>query len=311
MEIFIKTETDQKVRTLNEPKPGAWINMVAPEDKELREISRKYKIPLKFLKSGLDKDETQRFEEHNDTKMFIIKIPRMDPETSMLKIRTMPLTIIKTKDFVITICLKDNTILEKFKKNEVEGFYTTMKSRFIFQIFNTSSRHYVEYLDSIEEKIGKIENKLNKSFENKEIVELLNLQKTLVYFNKAILGNNRLFENLMSGKYLQIFNEDIDLLENMMMENRESLELVNIYYDLLNNTITAYASMVSNNLNVIMKILAALTIIMGVPTVIASLYGMNVLLPFQTDHSAFLYVILISGGLMSFIYIVFKKIGWL
>jgi magnesium transporter len=310
MEIFIKNQKDKTVRSLQEPKPGCWINMISPDEKEIREINRKCKVPLKFLRSGLDKDESPKIDEEKGAKMFLVKIPKSHPESKMFKVGTIPLTIIKTKDYVITVCLKDNSILGKFKKNEVDEFFTVMKTRFIFQLFNETSKHYVEYLDSIEEKINKSEEKLSKALENKEILQLLNLQKTLVYFNKAILGNNRIFENIVSGKYLQIYEGDIELLDNTMMENRESLEMVNVYEDLLSNTISAYASMVSNNLNIVMKILAALTIIMAIPTVISSLYGMNMTLPFQEHTNAFSMVVLVSLGVMSMIYIIFKKIKW-
>lgn len=311
MQVFIKTEKDQRLREIKEIKPGCWVKLVSPTESELRKLNREHKIPMRFLRSGLDKDESQRVEEKDEAKLFIIKIPKRASVGKSTKVGTIPMAVIKTKDIVVTVCLKDNSIFKKFENNEVDGFFTVMKTRLIFQIFNATSNHYVEYMDSIEDRMNKMENKLTRSLQNKEILELLDLQKTLVYFNKAILGNNRIFESVMSGKYLQIYEDDIALLQKIMMENRESLELINIYQDLLNNTTDAYASIVSNNLNSIMKILASLTIIMAIPTIIGSLYGMNIQTPLSTYPNAFFIIVLMSFIIMGSIYLVFKKIKWL
>ena len=189
----------------------------------------------------------------------------------------------------------------------MKNFYTTKKTRFIVQIFGKSNFYYQKYLDGIEKKINSIEKELLKSSRNEEIIQLLNIQKSLVYINTAVISNKKVLEKIIQGNFLKLYKEDEEMLEDIMVDNEQSIDMAGIYSKLLANTMDAYASIISNNLNIVMKFLASVTILMAIPTIIASFYGMNVKLPLQESPMAFMFTILISFALTFSAMFVFIK----
>lgn len=194
-----------------------------------------------------------------------------------------------------------------FYEKKVKNFSTSKRIRFLIQILSRANYYFVKYLDKIEDEIDRTEVTLMQSMRNKDVIHLFNLQKTLIYFNRAILANGIVLDNIFKGRVVKLYEDDKELLDDIITENKQSLEMTTTYYNILNNTIAAYSSLVSNNLNSVMKLLTSLTIIMSIPVILASLYGMNVRLPLQDNPSAFAFMLLLSLLMSTVITIIFIK----
>ena len=186
------------------------------------------------------------------------------------------MAIITTKDMLITVCLEETPILTAFMDGRVRDFHTFMKTRFILQILYKNATQYLQYLRIIDKKSEVIENKLHQSQKNEELIELLELQKSLVYFTTSLRSNEVVLEKLLRIDKIKKYPEDTDLLEDVIVENKQAMEMTSIYNGILSGTMDTFASVISNNLNIVMKFLATVTIVMSIPTMIASFYGMNV-----------------------------------
>ena len=214
----------------------------------------------------------------------------------------MPLGIIVVRDeYFITVSLKRNKIIDNFEKNRVKGFSTYKKTRFLFQImflnssyYYLNSSYYLSYLKQINKETEIAESILKNSMKNRELLKLLSLEKSLVYFTTSLKSNELVMEKTLRGKILKLYEEDEDILEDAIVENKQAIEMSKIYSDILNGTMDAYASIISNNLNGVMKFLTSITIILAIPTLIASLWGMNVPVPLQNSQYGFPVLIIIS-----------------
>ena len=228
-------------------------------------------------------------------------------EVERKRYTTMPLAIITAKDIVITVTLRETPILQYFKTGKIRDFYTYKKTRFIMQVFYKVATVFLQYLRVINRESDRLEDKLKESQRNLEIMEMHELEKALVYFTTAIRSNETVFEKLLRTEKVKRYPEDEDLLEDVIIENRQALEMANIYSGILNSTMDTFSSILSNNLNNVMKALATLTIVLSIPTMIASFYGMNVPLPGQNQPYGFLFVL--GGALLiaSIIAIIFRK----
>ncbi len=209
---------------------------------------------------------------------------------------TIPLGIILIGDSIVTICLKDSPIIRDFIENKVKTFYTFKKTRFILQILYRNAIKYLQYLKQIDKESSRIENELHKSMKNKELIQLLALEKSLVYFSTSLKANELVLEKLMRQENIKNYPEDAELLEDVIIENKQAIEMARIYSDILSGTMDAFASVISNNLSIVMKFLASVTIVMAIPTMIASFFGMNVLVPLGSNPYAFAYIL--SGTLL-------------
>jgi len=307
--IKIKTIKDKELRELEEPAAGCWIDVIKPTKEERRFLIEKLKIPLDFIASSLDEDERPRVEKQIGNLLVIIRVPHKRRKNGELEVVTLPLGIIITSKYFITISLDMTEVIRDFHDEKVT-FYTTQKTRFLLQILRRTNRYYAKYLDEIEKKIREVEVYVSQSLKNEEIMQLLNFQKTLIYFNGSILGNEKVFERIASGKILTLYKQDEELLEDIVIDNKELVENVRVFSEILSNTLDAYASIVSNNLNIVMKFLTSFTIILSIPTIISSIYGMNIRLPFQYHPQAFAIVSFLTIFIMFAFTILFWKKRW-
>ena len=256
-------------------------------------VIEKTGVLKEFINSTLDENERPRFDIEQDI-LIIFRVPCEKMENSDISLETIPIGIIITSDYVITVSLMETDVLKDFYENKVKNFSTSKRIRFLMQILSRANYYFVKYLDKIEDKIDRTEVTLRKSMRNEDLIRLFNLQKTLIYFNRAILANGIVLDNIFKGRVVKLYEDDKDLLDDIIIENKQSLEMTTTNYNILNKTIAAYSSLVSNNLNVVMKLLTSLTIIMSIPMILAGLYGMNVRLPLQDNLSAFAFMLLIS-----------------
>ena len=277
---------------------GSWINIVNPDFDDLQIVSMVTEIPTDVLKTALDTEERSHVELEDDYIFVVINIPIILETDSY---DTLPLGIFITPDFIVTVCIQESDVMKAFTQNKYPLFYTFKKTRFLFQILYRTATLFLRYLQQINHRSDDIENILRHSMRNREFFMLLELQKSLTFFASALKGNGAVMEKLLRLRrnqslhhLLKLYEEDEDLLEDVIIENKQAIEMVEMYSNILMNMSDTFASIISNNLNIVMKFLAFITIILSVPTTIFSLWGVNVPLPFAESEWGFFLVITIA-----------------
>ena len=282
---------------IKEFKKGSWISLTNPSEVEIKKVCESINIQEDFIRDALDFEEKARIDEEEDdnTILFVVDVPIIEKTEENQMYTTMPLGMIVVRDdFFITVSLRKNKVIEDFEKRKIKNFQTYKKSRFIFQILYLNSSYYLTHLKQINKETEIAEYILKNSMKNKELLKLLNLEKSLVYFRTSLKSNELVMERTMKGKIIKLYEEDEDILEDAITENRQAIEMAKIYSDILNGTMDAYASIISNNLNRVMKTLTSITIVLAVPTMISSFWGMNVPVPFQYNKFGFLIMITLA-----------------
>ncbi len=277
--------------------PGCWVSMTAPNDEELLKVADQHDLDMDILKAALDLDERSRIDSDEGYTMVLANIPTVEERSDNELYSTIPLSIIIVKDCIITVCSEASPIIRAFEQGKVRDFHTYMKSRFILQILYRTATLYLQYLRNIERKTDEVEDKLHRSTQNRELIELLKLEKSLVYFTTALRSNEVVLEKLLRTELIKKYPEDSELLEDVIVENKQAIEMASIYSGILSETRDAFSSVISNNQNTVMKVLAVVTIVMSIPTMIFSAYGMNVYtgsMPFSQHPHAFIIIIAMS-----------------
>ena len=293
---IFKTE-DGAMHEKEEMQPGCWIALTNPTASEIIDIADTYQIDPDHLRAPLDEEERSRIEVEDEYTLILVDIPSIEERNGKDWFVTIPLAIITTKDVLITVCLEETPVLTSFMDGRVRDFHTFMKTRFILQILYKNATQFLQYLRIIDKKSEVIERKLHQSQKNEELIELLELEKSLVYFTTSLRSNEVVLEKLLKSEKIKKYPEDTDLLDDVIIENKQAIEMANIYSGILSGTMDAFASVISNNLNIVMKFLATITIVMSIPTMVSSFYGMNVLsssMPFATNPYGFVIVIVLS-----------------
>lgn len=288
----LKTNKFEKIK---EFRPGSWISLVNPTEEEIATVCSNLEIEDEFIKYPLDYEEQARIDIEDDMILFVIDVPIIEDNKDGKSYSTMPLGLIVVRDeFFITVSLKKNRIIDSFEKGRVKGMFTYKKTRFLIQILYLNASYYLTDLKRINKEAENIVNVLKKSMKNEKLMQLLNLENSLVYITTSLKANELVMEKTARGKVLKSYEEDDEILEDAIIENRQAMEMGKIYSDILSGTMDAYASIISNNLNVVMKLMTSITIVLSLPTLIASIWGMNVSLPFATNPYGFAIVIGIS-----------------
>ena len=302
-------ENNPVLNTLDNIENGCWINIIAPSDEELILISKKTGVPIDFLNSALDDEETSRIDFEDGSLLVIVDIPFTEMEDNSLTYDTYPLAIIHTDKQIITVCLKNSRILSDFVNQKIKSFYTFKKSRFMLQILNRISTYYLLYLRQIDKKSLMIEKRLHKSMKNRELIQLHSLEKSLVYFSTSLKANEITLEKMLKLELMQKYEEDKDVLEDVIIENKQAIEMTEIYSNILASTMDFFASVISNNLNIVMKVLASVTILMAIPTIMSGIFGMNITLPIsEGDPNGFLIITLLTIAICAVVaFILYKK----
>lgn len=277
---------------------NSWFNLINPTSEELNLVSEATNVPLDVLKAALDEEERSRIESEANYILVLTNLPVMRGETSY---DTLPIGIIITADYLITVCLEANAVLQEFSPEYFRTFNTAKRTRFLFQILYKSAIHFLRYIRQINRKTDQIEVDLRKSMKNKEIFQLMEIQRGLTYFNASLRTNGVVMDKLLRLRstnqcqnLIKMFEEDEDLLEDVIIENNQAIQMVDMYSNILSGMMDTFASVISNNLNIVMKFLASMTIILAVPTMIASFWGMNVHVPFTGEPLGFLFIVIIS-----------------
>lgn len=285
---FYKTEGNAivEIETL---EAGCWVSAVAPTEAEISMLESELSIDRDFIRSALDEEETSRIENEEGQTLIVLDYPvaeKPEPQTSKrrksrsdddtISYYTVPMSIILTNCNVVTVSLKPNSIIDEFANNVVKNIKTQFKTQFIFCMLLRIAGKYLQYLKQIDKISNYVESQSHKSMKNKEIIQLLDLEKSLVYFSTSLKSTETVLEKILRGRVIKLYDEDQDLLEDVLIEVKQAIEMTNIYSNILSNTMDVFSSIISNNLNMVMKVLTIITIVMEIPTIVFSFYGMNV-----------------------------------
>lgn len=292
LEIF-KTINDQLVE-LDHFEEGVWVNLISPTKEEMSKVSEGLQIEAEILQAPLDEEERSRIEYEDGHTIIIVDTPVIEKEEKLNVYYTIPLGIIQTRESIVTICLEENPVIRDLKNKRVRGLCTYFKSRFIFQLLYRNASLYLIYLRHIDKISSRVEHELQESMKNKELLQLLKLEKSLVYFSTSLKSNEVVLEKMLKFDYIKKYPEDTELLEDVIIENKQAIEMANIYSSILSGMMDAFASIISNNVNIVMKFLTSITIIIAIPTMVSSFFGMNVANPLAHNTNAFSIILVIS-----------------
>lgn len=281
-----RSDATGRLETVAEIERNTWVHLVDPTEAEIGRVAGALGLPADFLHDPLDAEERPRVEKDDAGVLIILSVPYPtagDP----VPYRTIPVGIIHTRDVLVTVCRRDHPVFRAFTAGQVKGFYTHMKTRFTLQFMFLVARYYLHYLNDLNARIVEAEAALQRSMRNQEVYILLNINKSLVYFTTALKVNRGVMQKLTRETYMKMYEDDEELLQDAIIEMQQALDASDIHSENLSNLMDAYAAIIQNNVNTVLKILTALTIILAIPTMIASIYGMNVPLPYQDSPYAF------------------------
>ena len=286
---------DSKLEKLKSFEDGCWVNLVEPTQSEINEISEMFNIDIENIKAALDEEERSRIDIEDNHTLILIDIPIDESDASSTHYSTIPLGIILLENTIVTICTAQTKILNDFIVGHIKDFFTFKKTRFILQILYKNASYYLHYLRRINKMTIAIEKEIYKSMQNKELIQLLELEKSLIYFSTSLKANELVLNKMLRTGSIKKYPEDEDLLEDVIIENRQALEMATIYGDILSRIMDAFSAIVSNNQNTVMQFLTSITLIMSISTIVSGFFGMNVPgLPFANNPHGFWLVFLVT-----------------
>ncbi len=301
---------EQGLEVIDEITKGCWINVVDPTPEELMKL-RELDVPYEFVTYPLDLDERPRVEREDGETMILLRVPFYQGAQSDVPYTTIPMGVVLDGQWIMTVCRHDHDILREMASGRIRGLSTAKRNRFILQLLLNAASKYLAYLREINKSVDTLEDRLQMSMQNRELLGLLKYQKSLVYFTTALKANELMMERLHRSGFFRTYPEDEDLLEDVITENQQAIEMTNIASNILSSMMDAFASIISNNMNIVMKFLAAATIVIALPTLVASLFGMNVPVPMGDIPWAFPLIIVVSLVPVLIVIRVFVRRGWM
>lgn len=304
---FYKT-INNRVIEIDRLEDGCWVCAVCPTEKEVQYLVHDMKLIPDFVRAALDEEESSRVESEDGQTMIVVDVPTAEKqeEEKTVLYSTMPMAIISTEKHVVTVCLRENAVLTEISQGLVKNIQTHMRNRFLLNILLRIATRYLQYLKQIDKISYTTENLLHKTMRNKELIQILGLEKSLVYFSTSLKSNEVTLEKILRGRIIKLYEEDEDLLEDVIIEVKQAIEMCSIYTNVLSGTMDAFASIISNNLNIVMKVLTSITVVMAIPNMVFGLYGMNVAgLPYPT----FWFAMLVAGVAVLVVALILLKMG--
>ncbi|MDD3626660.1 MAG: magnesium transporter CorA family protein [bacterium] len=285
--IKIYKTFNSNLKEVQEYEENCWINISDAAKNEVDSLSLLLGIPIEFLSYPLDINERARIEIDEGCMLIILRIPIREDEESEIPFNTATLGLVVKDKIIISVSSRRTNIFDEFIEGKVKNFDTGKRIEFLLKLFYKISFLYLKDLKEINNMTNSIERELHKSMKNEELIRLLNIEKSLVFFTTSLKENEIMMERFQRVQLYNLDDEAADLLEDVIIENKQAIEMANIYSNILSGMMDAFASVISNNLNVVMKVLTSITIILMLPTLVASIYGMNIHLPFQESPHAF------------------------
>ena len=276
---------------------GAWVKLTAPSLEECAEISDRFHMDIADVRAALDDEESSRINLEDEYTLILVDIPSAEMRNNRHSYTTIPLGILIAEDVVITVCAEETAVLRSFVEQRVRDFSTTKQMRFTYQILYNACMVYQSLLRSIDRKRTEIEERIDQNTEDVDLIDLHELESNLVYFATSLRANGVVLDRLTRYGRLRQYSEDQELLEDVIIENRQAIEMTQIYRDIINGTRELMSTVINNRLNNVMKYLAAITIVMSIPTIISGLWGMNVggkWMPFSSTPHGFAIICVIT-----------------
>lgn len=293
---YFKTD-NQLIHEVEKLDDGVWIQMISPTGAECSAVADELNVDIEDVRAALDIEESSRIELQDGYTLILVDVPTMEVRHDKQTYTTIPLGIILTQDVIVTVCTEDTPVLKNFIANRVKEFSTKKRLRFVYQILFRTAAIYQADLRVIDKKRTEIEERIGKSMEDVDLIELHDLESTLVYFATSLRANGVVLDRLTRYKRLEQYPEDKELLGDVIVENKQAIEMTSIYRDIINGTRELMSSVLDNRLNNVMKYLTSITIVMAIPTVISGIYGMNVnekWMPFANTPHGFLIICLLT-----------------
>ena len=292
-------------------EPGCWVCASAPTEEEQNYLKNAFAIPEQFLRAALDEEERSRIDIEDNCTLIIVDTPVCLGTENGNDYSTLPFGIILTPKGVVTVSLKNTALCDSVISGAVKNISTKKYRRLVLNLLYQNATLFLQYLRQAEKEGTFAEKALNKNTGNKELLRILKIEKGLVYFSTGLKGDEAVLEKLLRMKFISDYPEDAELLEDVIVENRQAIEMCAIYRDILTRTMDAYSGVISNNMNSVMKLLAAITIILTIPQIVFALWGANTPVPFEHDAVGFWIVVGVAVVLTAFatVFAIFKK--WL
>ena len=274
---FYKT-IDGKVSQSHAVEDGCWVCAICPTEPEVRYLVDVLGLEQDFVRAALDEEESSRVESEEEQTLVIVDVPtaeRQDEEKTVVY-STMPMAIITNNRFITTVCLRENAVISELSQGLVKNIQTHLRTQFLLNILLRIATRFLQYLKQIDKISYTTENLLHKTMRNKELIQILGLEKSLVYFSTSLKSTEVTLEKILRGRIIKLYDADEELLEDVIIEVKQAIEMCSIYSNVLSNTMDAFASIINNNMNIVMKTLTALTMVMALPNIVFGLYGINV-----------------------------------
>jgi len=282
---------DNHLTEINTLEKGCWVHLHNPTREEIDGLNARFHLDPTYLQAALDEEESARIERDGDQTLIIVDIPYIDDSDTGAAYTTIPMGIVIVDDVIITVSTRESTVITDFTEERIRGFWTFKRTRFLLQILQRTASRYLTYLKQIDKSSQFVQKRLEKDMRNQELLQMMKLEKSLVFFSTSLKGNEMVMERMLRTEMLRKYPEDGELLEDVIIENKQAMEMCSIYRNIISSTMDAFASIISNNLNIVMKVLTSLTVVLSIPTLFASLWGMNVGVPFQNNPFGFWIVI--------------------
>lgn len=294
--VYSKRASETTLEKALEPVPGTWINVTDPSEAEIERLQRVLGVPQDFITYPLDLSEMPRTERENGATLIVLRVPYYQGETADVPYITVPLGIILTDQYVVTVCRAETNVIEEIIAGKLRGLSTVKHNRFVLQILLITAHRFLSNVRKINRAVDRLEDRLKHSLQNRELLEMLKYQKSLVYFATALKSSELMLRHLQRSQIFHQYEEDRDLLDDVLIEVQQGIEMTSIASGILTGTMDAYASIISNNLNSVMKVIASMTIVLNLPVIVSGFYGMNVDLPFQEAPWAFWALLVVAVG---------------
>lgn len=302
----------RELQTLEARAPSCWIHIAPPfTHEELERISRQLDIPLDFLTDSLDIDERSRYEREDGVRLIVLNTPSPN-KTNAINAAiyiTVPIGIILASDYILTITAFENPVLQRFLDNKIKNFDPAQRYDFVLKLLEQNVYYFLTCLKDLNNRRNQIEKELYEASGNTQLKQLLSMEKSLVYFVTSLSANDLLMMKMKRTDFLSIRDDEdlVDLLDDIVIDNGQANEMANVYASILSGTMNAFASIISNNLNLVIQRLTLITIILMVPTLVASFFGMNVPNGMENKSIAFPVILILSIILSVLVAWIFRR----
>ena len=304
---YVTLPSEKRVTETDAPKKNCWIHLESPTPEEIARIASLSQIPEEFLYSAMDEEETAHLDSEDDAKLAVVDIPKMERDGEKDTISTVPLAIAYNDRYLVTVCTKSTTVLTDFFEGKMKNVDTSRRQKLVYQLLLRNATRFLYYLRQIDKASDAIQKGIAKSMKNEELLQLVELQKSLVFFSASLTANQAVIQKIYNINVAKAPEDEHDILEDILIESKQGLSMCQVFREIIKSTMDAFGAVVNNNQNFIMKFLTAITIILSIPMVFASYWGMNTEVPWESNIGGFWAVVGISIAISAVIWFILRR----